>query len=198
MNDARKQPKAKPIHKEMGLTPEQVEAALRAEGYDPAAVVSSMRRLGRTLSAQFAETIRAEQLEASSLNTKLPRYSEHVAAGSPEWAGLAEAPKQVSALHLLGNPNPSKTMWVDVSGWSMRDVGINDGDTVLVDTKATPKDGDIVVAHIEGEGQVIKRLRTNSRWIILESANPDFPPREIKDPSTLRIHGVVTHRLGKA
>ena len=50
MNDARKQPKAKPIHKEMGLTPEQVEAALRAEGYDPAAVVSSMRRLGRTLS----------------------------------------------------------------------------------------------------------------------------------------------------
>jgi DNA polymerase V len=188
-----------PIHIALGMTPEQVDEDLRANGYDPEAVVASMVRLGKTLSAQFADVVLAERMMESQLSTALPHYSESVAAGSPEWTGPADPPRRSTALGLLGNPNPLKCIWVNVRGWSMRDEGIKDGDTVLVDTSIEAKDGDIVIAHIAGEGQVIKRLRIQpGKPIVLESANPDFPPRVIDDPSSLRVHGVVTHRFGKA
>lgn len=89
-------------------------------------------------------------------------------------------------------------MWVNVTGWSIRDVGINDGDVVPVDTSAEAKDGDIIVAHIAGHGQVVKRLRIASdKTIVLESANPDFASIEIDDNGSAKVHGVVIGRAGK-
>ncbi len=84
-----------------------------------------------------------------------------------------------------------------VSGWSMRDASISDGDVVLVDTKRKAKHGDLVLAHLSTHGQVVKRLcARGGRPAMLESANPDFDPIEVGD-AVLTIQGVVIGRAGK-
>ena len=83
-----------------------------------------------------------------------------------------------------------------VVGWSMTNEHITDGDVVLVDATAEPKDGDIVVAFIPGEGQVVKRLRIFRDRLVLESAHPDFKPIVFFDPTELVIQGVVKGRSG--
>ncbi len=75
--------------------------------------------------------------------------------------------------------------------------GIHDGDVVLVDPTVEAHEGDIVVAYVEGQGQVVKRLRVLADGIVLESSNPDFAPIKIKSWSEMAIQGVVRGRAGK-
>ena len=62
-----------------------------------------------------------------------------------------------------------------VSGLSMRDAGILDGDYVVAEQAATADDGDIVVAMIDEEATV-KRLYREKTVVRLQPENPDFQP----------------------
>ena len=62
-----------------------------------------------------------------------------------------------------------------VSGLSMRDAGILDGDYVVAEQAATADDGDIVVAMIDEEATV-KRLYREKAGVRLQPENPDFQP----------------------
>ena len=62
-----------------------------------------------------------------------------------------------------------------VSGLSMRDAGIMDGDYVVAEKTPTSSDGEIVVAMIEEEATVKRFYREGSR-IRLQPENPDFEP----------------------
>ncbi len=62
-----------------------------------------------------------------------------------------------------------------VSGLSMRDAGILDGDYVVAERTPTADDGEIVVAMIEDEATV-KRLYREEGCIRLQPENPDFEP----------------------
>jgi DNA polymerase V len=183
-----------PIHLHLDATPEELWAETLADGADPRLEIQAMRRLGQAQAAK----IRADTFEIPPWFAKsFPRFEEAVAAGDPSWADFARGPTDSTFLDILGKSDPLSTIWARVSGWSMRDVGINDGDTILVDTSAEARDGDIVLAHIAGCGQVVKRLRIAGDKAYLDSANPDFQPIEIDDPANLRIHGVVRGRAGK-
>ena len=187
-----------PIHELLGMTPQQVREETIAQGEDPAAVVEAMRRLGRVMAAKYAGQIDRESALATLASQRAPIFEEAVAAGAPAWAGCAESSRSASLMDIFGRDGTSGVMWVRVVGWSMRDVGIRDGDVLLVDAKAVPKDGDIVVAHLQGQGQVVKRLSLRGgSGATLESANPDFAPIALDDASSLRIHGVVVGRAGK-
>ena len=76
--------------------------------------------------------------------------------------------------------NPKADYLLRVSGLSMRDAGILDGDLLAV--HATPKanNGDLVVARIDGE-VTVKRFQRKGNKVTLLAANPDFAPIEI-DP----------------
>lgn len=79
-----------------------------------------------------------------------------------------------------------------VTGHSMIDAGISDGDEIIVDRGLTPHHGNIVVASIDGEFTV-KRFETDRNgkgWLI--PANPDFAPIPIPAESDFLIFGVVT------
>jgi repressor LexA len=65
-----------------------------------------------------------------------------------------------------------------VTGESMIEAGINDGDFVLVKKQETAEAGEIVVAVIGGEATV-KRYRPRDDAIYLEPANPEFFPIEV-------------------
>lgn len=62
-----------------------------------------------------------------------------------------------------------------VTGESMRDEGIKDGDLVLVKKQDSATRGDIVVAVI-GEEATVKRFFPDRGRVRLEPANPDFGP----------------------
>ena len=74
---------------------------------------------------------------------------------------------------------------------SMRDAGIQDGDTLIVDRSVTPGDRQIVIAMLDGDFTV-KRLRKRGKRVFLEAENPDFAPIEISESQDLTVWGVVT------
>ena len=77
-----------------------------------------------------------------------------------------------------------------VSGESMIEAGIFDGDFVVVHKEASVQTGDIVVAMIEGEATVKYLERKNGRVRLLP-ANPAFHPIEIPSESNNFIQGKV-------
>ena len=62
-----------------------------------------------------------------------------------------------------------------VSGLSMRDAGILDGDYVVAERTPSAENGDIVVAMIEDEATVKRFFRERDR-VRLQPENPDFQP----------------------
>lgn len=89
---------------------------------------------------------------------------------------------------------PEASFLLQVTGDSMADAGIMDGDLVIVERGRIPKNGDIVVAEVDGEWTV-KYFRKSGRNVYLEAANPRYPP--IKPRSELRLAGVVTALIRK-
>ena len=85
-------------------------------------------------------------------------------------------------------PFPQKTgkelFALHVSGLSMRDAGILDGDYVIAERVPTAEDGDIVVALLEDEATVKTLYREEGR-VRLQPENPDFSPIYAKDVSLL-------------
>lgn len=62
-----------------------------------------------------------------------------------------------------------------VSGLSMRDAGILDGDIIVADKDLSCREGDIVVGMI-GDEATVKRLHFENGAIVLMPENPDFQP----------------------
>ena len=62
-----------------------------------------------------------------------------------------------------------------VSGLSMKNAGILDGDSVVAEQASTADDGEIVVALIDDEATV-KRLFREEGQVRLQPENPDFSP----------------------
>ncbi|MGE4240687.1 LexA family protein [Ramlibacter sp.] len=178
------------------MTEEELRQELIDEGIDPDHEIAAMRRLGRVMAARFADQIEREARMLPEVIKPLPLFAEAVAAGHPAWADGNGPRRQASLLDVLGGATPEDTIWARVSGWSMRDEGINDGDLILVNVKTRAKDGDIVLAHLAGQGQVVKRLRIEGGKASLMSAHPDYAPIPVDDPATLTIHGVVVGRAG--
>ena len=61
-----------------------------------------------------------------------------------------------------------------VSGDSMIEAGINDGDTIIVKKTNTANNGQIVVALIDGHEAMLKRIRKKGKVVALESANKKY------------------------
>jgi repressor LexA len=70
---------------------------------------------------------------------------------------------------------------LEVKGDSMIDVGINDGDIVVICEGSTADNGDIVVALVEDQEATLKRFRQSGRTIALEAANPAYETRLYRD-----------------
>ncbi len=84
--------------------------------------------------------------------------------------------------------NREATYMLKITGDSMKDAGIMDGDIVLVERTANHKSGQIVVAEVDGEWTV-KYLRKNKDGFYLEPANDAYEP--IYPQSQLTIAAVV-------
>lgn len=88
----------------------------------------------------------------------------------------------------------SKAFICKVSGESMKEANISEGDTLIVEQTEKAKDGDIVVASILGE-LFVKRLHLENGSVWLYSENPKFPPFKISEELNFKIFGIVKHVL---
>jgi repressor LexA len=89
---------------------------------------------------------------------------------------------------------PESSFLLKVTGDSMIGEGIMEGDLVIVEKGRSPKTGDIVIAEVDGEW-TMKYFTRKGKTIVLEAANPKYPP--IKPRSELRLGGVVTAVIRK-
>ncbi|HWS77687.1 MAG TPA: transcriptional repressor LexA [Thermomonas sp.] len=113
-----------------------------------------------------------------------------VAAGQPLGADIGLDNDLEDRLWLdrrLFSPTPDYLL--KVQGDSMIDDGILDGDLVGVQRRADARDGQTVIARIDGE-VTIKRLQRTTRRIRLLPRNPAHAPIEIERGQDFAIEGV--------
>lgn len=124
----------------------------------------------------------------------LPLVGTAVKAGFPSPADDYIEDKLDLNEHLIAHPNA--TFYVKVSGESMLNAGIQDGDTLVVDRSLDARNDDIVIAAINGEFTV-KRLvyRLSLPWLV--PCNPVFPEIELTEEMDTVIWGVVTSVIHK-
>ncbi len=70
---------------------------------------------------------------------------------------------------------------LEVQGDSMIDLGINDGDIVVIREQDAADNGDIVVALVDGHEATLKRFKRQNGMIALEAANPAYETRLLRD-----------------
>ena len=121
----------------------------------------------------------------------LPMVGE-VAAGFPSPA--EEELRDIISFDEYLITRPESSFLLKVSGDSMAGEGIMEGDLVIVEKGRDPKNGDIIVAEVDGEW-TIKYFRKVGKGIILEAANPKY--QAIRPRSELRLGGVVTAVIRK-
>ena len=113
-----------------------------------------------------------------------------VAAGTPIGADLglgAEAAEPLWLDRRMFSPRPDYLL--KVQGDSMVEDGILDGDLVAVQRAADARDGQTVVARIDGE-LTIKRLQRSARQLRLLPRNPAHAPIEVQRGQDFAIEGV--------
>lgn len=103
---------------------------------------------------------------------ELPLHGR-IAAGVPIEAFEDSAQLAVPAA-LLG---PGDHYALEVSGDSMVEAGILDGDYALVQRSETARDGEIVVALVDGQDATLKYFRRDGRNVRLDPANGAYEPQ---------------------
>ena len=119
----------------------------------------------------------------------LPWVEGKVYAGFPSPA--ADFAVKRHDLNELLITHPAATFMWQVAGVSMIELGIFDGDVLVVNRALTPKHGDVVVAEIDGDFTVKQFYRRNG-LMQLRAGNPTYPPIIFRDGQTMTICGVVT------
>jgi len=84
---------------------------------------------------------------------------------------------------------------LQIKGDSMIDIGILDGDIVIIEPRSTAEFGDIIVALIDNEDATLKRFKKlkNGR-IELSPENQDLQPM-IYDAVRVKIQGILVGQL---
>ena len=125
------------------------------------------------------------QNDKKNLN-KIPVLGK-IAAGTPIEAIQNEV-SRIAIPEELGKNG--EHFGLKVSGDSMIEAGINDGDTVIVKKANTANNGQIVVALIDDQEAMLKRIRKKGKVVALESANKEYETK-IFGPDRVKVQGIL-------
>lgn len=92
--------------------------------------------------------------------------------------------------------HPEATFYVRVTGDSMKDAGIADGDILVVDRALRAAHGSIIIAMVSGEFTV-KRLYLKEGRMMLLPANSLYKTIPISEDMDFQVWGVVTYSIRK-
>ncbi len=131
------------------------------------------------------------KLIPKNLPLTLPQYGL-IKAGIPQEAADSVVEQMSLDTYLIRNPDHSFVL--TVSGDSMIDAGLHDGDRVIVDRDIEPQNYDIVAAIVDNEWTLKYFVKENEK-VSLVPANPKYQPIEPK--LSLTIGGVVVSSIRK-
>ncbi len=136
--------------------------------------------------------IRITRPDTELSHIEVPLYSCRVRAGFPSPAD--DFIDKSLDLNEFLIKKPAATFFAWAEGDSLHDIGISQGDLLIIDRSLERKHGAVVVAAIDGE-LTCKIL--DIRRMQLLSANDAYPPINVADKEDLLIEGVVTHSIRK-
>lgn len=156
--------------------------ALEKKGY--ISRIPSQARTFRINLDLAEESIPTESLDV----VDIPIYG-HIAAGFPDGV---ETGGEIGRLQIdvesAGIRRSRRCFALKVRGESMVDVGIFDGDTVVIE-QAPPRDGDIVAALIDGETTLKRFMNKPGHSPYLQAENRNFP--QLYPVTELVIQGIA-------
>lgn len=126
-------------------------------------------------SNETPETSAAMQIGEAANTNQVP-FLGRIAAGLPIQAQFENMSTDVPPSMLSQS---GKHYALEVTGDSMVGVGIITGDIVVIRETSDARDGDIVVAQIEGYEATLKTYKSDGGDVVLVSENPNYPPRRI-------------------
>lgn len=142
-----------------------------------------IKYLHNTKSIQFFKTDVSSYL-------KLPFIANGISAGFPSPADDFLDINIDLNKYLI--KNPTTTFYGRVSGNSMIDAGINDGDLLIIDKSLEPKNNKIAVCFIDGDFTV-KRIQIEKDIIWLIAENKEYKPIKVTKDNDFVIWGIVTN-----
>ncbi|PDH46674.1 MAG: peptidase S24 [Bacteroidetes bacterium MED-G13] len=117
-----------------------------------------------------------------------------ISAGFPSPAGDFKQERISLDKELI--KNKEATFFARVSGESMINAGLEDGDLIVIDRSLEPTNNKIAVCFIDGEFTV-KRLQVKKNKIWLKPENTNYKAIEVKEDNELIIWGIVTNVIKK-
>jgi len=130
-----------------------------------------------------------EEPDLATDSDALPLYG-YIAAGSPIEA--IRNPESIDVPAQLRTPNPCYVL--EVRGDSMIEEGILDGDWVVIEHRDRARNGEIVVALVDGEEATLKRLEQRPNEVVLHPANSSLSAMYFS-PEQVQIQGVLVGQM---
>ncbi|MBN8445992.1 MAG: transcriptional repressor LexA [Gammaproteobacteria bacterium] len=127
-----------------------------------------------------------EMLPGTSRGIRLIEDPEDEAANEPEIQGLPLIGRVAAGMPILATQHveqyfqldanlfhPAADFLLKVSGMSMKDIGIMDGDLLAVHKTTEARQGEVIVARVDEE-VTVKRFRRDGQFVYLHPENGDF------------------------
>jgi repressor LexA len=163
--------------KSRGSLHKQIQALIEAGLVEP---MNHLRRGIRLVASDETEAAEADALPL--LGT--------IAAGRP-----IEAVANPEAVRVPPHLRTDRPCYVlKVRGESMVDEGILDGDWVVIEQRSHARNGEIVVALVDGSEATLKRIEQQPGRVVLHPANPAMRPMTFK-PDQVQIQGVLVGQM---
>lgn len=131
-----------------------------------------------------------------SLQDELFAYVEIPLLGNITAGNPIERIEDQEKIKVPANMVRKDTYALKVSGHSMIDDNIQDGDIVIIEKKLSAENGQSVVALINNEQVTLKKFYIEADGIRLQPANPDMEPILLRNEE-VQVLGVVTGVIRK-
>lgn len=163
-----------------------------SRGFTPNVIPGNFARASRDVEESAPSAPEEEAIHSDEEMIDLPMLGR-IAAGTP----IAALRDNSARIGIPGSMiRAGEHYALEVSGDSMVDAGILDGDTVVIKRGDTAENGSIVVALVDEHEVTLKRLRRRGHAIALEPANPNYETR-IFGPDQVRIQGSLVGLMRK-
>ena len=150
---------------------------------------SSVSNNEQTIANQIADSRIIDSQEMFSNLITIPMLG-NVAAGSPLYADV-ESDTSYTVPSDYFNCR-GQMFLLNVKGESMKNIGILNGDLVLVRQQNVAKDGDVIVAQIDNNEVTLKRFYNCGSYIRLKPENDEMSDIIVTSDREFRILGVAT------
>jgi len=149
---------------------------------------SFLRRLISSLTPEEKEKV----LKSIYMLKKIPLREipilGYVAAGEP--LEIQDILEPIDTITIPENESKGVSFGLFVRGDSMKDLGVEDGDIILVNANSPVESGSLVIAMIDNK-VTFKRLKKENGKIFLVPANENYEPIELTPNMDIKLYKVI-------